>query len=178
LDHGPLLLEFIFNGIFHFAQNILAFVLLSMISPVSYSIASLIKRVFVIAVAIVWFGNPTTPLQAFGIALTFVGLYLYDRTSHHDAANRHANADHFQNKDPILPLNAGIAGNLWDANGYTFPPPAKIGLANKPATFAHHSSVNPKKEDDDSIRLSRPSSLIRSWLPPGTKQESTWQPGD
>lgn len=33
LDHGALLVEFVFNGVSHFAQNILAFVLLSMISP-------------------------------------------------------------------------------------------------------------------------------------------------
>ncbi|KAI4127859.1 MAG: hypothetical protein LQ347_004422, partial [Umbilicaria vellea] len=74
LDHGRLTVEFVFNGIFHFGQNIIAFVLLSMVSPVTYSVASLIKRVFIIAVAIVWFGNTTTALQAAGIALTFIGL--------------------------------------------------------------------------------------------------------
>jgi solute carrier family 35 protein E1 len=178
LDHGPLLLEFIFNGIFHFAQNILAFVLLSMISPVSYSVASLIKRVFVISVAIIWFGNPTTPLQAFGIGLTFIGLYLYDRTSHHDAADRRANADHFQNNDLILPLGASISGKPWNSDGYTFPPPAKTGLTDRQATFAYHSAGNPKKEEEDSTRLPTQSSFIRSWLPPGTKQESTWRQWD
>ncbi|KAF2826245.1 TPT-domain-containing protein [Ophiobolus disseminans] len=83
-DHGRLLLEFLFNGTFHFGQNIVAFVLLSIVSPVTYSVASLIKRVFVIVFAVVWFGKPITRIQAFGLALTFVGLYLYDRTS--DAA--------------------------------------------------------------------------------------------
>jgi len=178
LDHGPLVLEFIFNGIFHFAQNILAFVLLSMISPVSYSVASLIKRVFVIAVAIIWFGNPTTPLQALGIGLTFVGLYLYDRTSHLDAADQRANADHFQNKETILPLSVSIAGKPWNSNGNAFPLPAKTGVADRSATFGHHLAGSSKKEDEDSARLSRRSSLTRPWLPPGTRQESTWQPGD
>jgi hypothetical protein len=63
MDHGRLALEFVFNGIFHFGQNILAFVLLSMVSPVTYSVASLIKRVFVIVMAIIWFRSPTTPLH-------------------------------------------------------------------------------------------------------------------
>ncbi|KAK5278054.1 hypothetical protein LTR16_009046, partial [Cryomyces antarcticus] len=80
LDHGRLALEFLFNGTFHFGQNLVAFVLLGMVSPVTYSVASLIKRVFVIVFAIVWFGNKMTTVQGVGIALTFVGLYLYDRT--------------------------------------------------------------------------------------------------
>ena len=75
--HGPALSgselvgEFVFNGTVHFGQNIIAFVLLSLVSPVTYSVASLIKRIFVIVMAIAWFGNPTTNLQAVGIALTY-----------------------------------------------------------------------------------------------------------
>ncbi|KAL2013425.1 hypothetical protein VTN00DRAFT_950 [Thermoascus crustaceus] len=171
LDHGGLLVEFIFNGIFHFAQNILAFVLLSMISPVSYSVASLIKRVFVIVVAIVWFGSSTTPIQAFGIGLTFLGLYLYDRNSHDDVADQRANADHFRSRETVLPLNIGTPSKPWDSNGYAFPP-VRAGDDN--------SSTNDDRKEDDGPGRGRPrgSSTSRMWLPPGTKQESTWQPGD
>jgi len=66
--------EFIFNGASHFGQNIIAFVLLSRVSPVTYSVASLVKRIFVIVIAIIWFGNKTTPIQAVGILLTQVTL--------------------------------------------------------------------------------------------------------
>ncbi|KAL2265571.1 hypothetical protein VTJ83DRAFT_6671 [Remersonia thermophila] len=90
LDHGPLMLEYLFNGTFHFGQNILAFVLLSMVSPVTYSVASLIKRVFVIVIAILWFRSPTTTVQAVGIALTFFGLYLYDRSNERNKADQRA----------------------------------------------------------------------------------------
>lgn len=65
-----LVMQFIFNGTAHFGQNIIAFVLLSLVSPVTYSVASLIKRIFVIVMAIVWFGNKTTTIQAVGISLT------------------------------------------------------------------------------------------------------------
>ena len=99
-----LVLEFWFNGIFHFAQNILAFILLSLVSPVTYSVASLIKRVFVIVVAIVWFGSQTTPIQALGIALTFLGLYLYDRTSDAGKVDRRAMLDS-RRPQPLLPLS-------------------------------------------------------------------------
>lgn len=69
---------FIMNGTVHFAQNIIAFVILSSTSPVTYSIASLIKRVAVICIAIVWFNQSVHPIQGFGISLTFAGLYMYN----------------------------------------------------------------------------------------------------
>ncbi|KAF9069764.1 triose-phosphate transporter family-domain-containing protein [Rhodocollybia butyracea] len=69
---------FFMNGTVHFAQNIIAFIILSSTSPVTYSIASLIKRVAVICIAIVWFNQSVHPIQAFGIVLTFAGLYMYN----------------------------------------------------------------------------------------------------
>lgn len=106
MDHGRLTLEFIFNGVFHFGQNIIAFILLSMVSPVTYSVASLIKRVFVIVMAIIWFRSPTTSVQAVGIALTVLGLYLYDRTSESNKADRSARMmSESRNGTPLLPLS-------------------------------------------------------------------------
>lgn len=141
LDHGALALEFFFNGIFHFGQNIMAFILLSMLSPVSYSVASLIKRVWVIGLAILWFRNSASSLQLFGIALTFVGLYLYDRTSMEDAAERRAKADHFQDKHPLLPLMENSPSPRM--NGHAIPP-ASI-LEEKEPTL---QGINTKKEDN------------------------------
>lgn len=69
---------FFMNGTVHFAQNIIAFVILSSTSPVTYSIASLIKRVAVICIAIVWFSQSIHPIQALGICMTFTGLYMYN----------------------------------------------------------------------------------------------------
>lgn len=176
LDHGALMVEFFFNGISHFAQNILAFVLLSMVSPVSYSVASLVKRVFVIVVAIVWFGSSTTPVQALGIGLTFVGLYLYDRNSHDDVADQRANADHFRARETILPVNVQQSNKPWDSNGYAFPGARSFESSMSNGTHSPNSSS--KKEDDGPGRVRpRGASVSRAWLP-GTKQESTWQPRD
>lgn len=69
---------FFMNGTVHFAQNIIAFIILSSTSPVTYSIASLIKRVAVICIAIVWFSQSIHPVQGFGILMTFVGLWMYN----------------------------------------------------------------------------------------------------
>ncbi|OBZ73539.1 putative transporter C83.11 [Grifola frondosa] len=69
---------FIANGTVHFAQNIIAFIILASTSPVTYSIASLIKRVAVICISIAWFAQSVHPVQAFGIGMTFIGLYMYN----------------------------------------------------------------------------------------------------
>ncbi|KAK9457158.1 triose-phosphate transporter family-domain-containing protein [Dipodascopsis uninucleata] len=86
-----LFILFFLNGTVHFAQNFLAFQILGLVSPVTYSVASLFKRVFVIIVAIFWFGQELTARQNWGIALTFLGLYLYDHlttiSSIHSSAN-------------------------------------------------------------------------------------------
>ena len=70
---------FFLNGTAHFAQNIIAFIILASTSPVTYSIASLIKRVAVICIAILWFAQPVHPVQAIGIVMAFTGLYMYNQ---------------------------------------------------------------------------------------------------
>jgi solute carrier family 35 protein E1 len=170
LDHGALFIEFVFNGVSHFAQNILAFVILSMVSPVSYSVASLIKRVFVIVVAIIWFGSSTTSTQAVGIGLTFFGLYLYDRNSHDDVADQRANADHFRHRDSLLPLNTTTPKNR-DSKPFQFPPIP----GDRSESVA---STDDKRDDRSNSIRPRGASVSRNWLPPGTKQETTWQRGD
>ncbi|KAL2156869.1 hypothetical protein VTH06DRAFT_2901, partial [Thermothelomyces fergusii] len=177
LDHGPLVLEYVFNGTFHFGQNILAFVLLSMVSPVTYSVASLIKRVFVVVVAILWFRNPTTPVQAAGIALTFLGLYLYDRSSARNKADQRARALADPRRDAaaaaassLLPLSSkhvpsgpSTTTTAISSTAHIGPPVGIIGggsgepsvaahaytPGSAAAAFASHGAVSdPKKSDD------------------------------
>ncbi|KAH0537038.1 hypothetical protein FGG08_006136 [Glutinoglossum americanum] len=170
LGPGRLALEFLFNGTFHFGQNIIAFVLLSIVSPVTYSVASLIKRVFVIVVAIVWFGNSTTNVQAVGIALTFLGLYLYDRTSDATRADRRAQIQQFKTQDTLLPLST--TSPLVSS-------PTAIGAASGQlygGANGFASSINADEKKTDSSTPSK--NNMDSWLSPGTRQEEMWRPRD
>ncbi|KAM5348551.1 hypothetical protein ACJ41O_008375 [Fusarium nematophilum] len=177
MDHGRLTLEFVFNGVFHFGQNILAFVLLSIVSPVTYSVASLIKRVFVIILAILWFRNPTTPVQAVGIALTFLGLYLYDRTKGGNKADRKAQMLQ-SNKSTILPVTSN---GIRSAPLVTSPQVADLGAHPfREAYYSRDASIDDsnKKMDDGGARIRTQAGSNGGWLPPGTKQEDTWRSGD
>ncbi|KAK4120791.1 TPT-domain-containing protein [Parathielavia appendiculata] len=202
LDHGPLVLEYIFNGTFHFAQNILAFVLLSMVSPVTYSVASLIKRVFVIIIAIIWFRSPTTKVQAAGIALTFLGLYLYDRSNEKNKADQRARSmteTRLKQDATLLPLTTkhaappGVGGQMNGSAAMVFENPVAVvetaaatGHVYTPgsaaaAAFASSSVVKDNKKSDDvggrAGGRNRGASNA-AWRPPGTRQEDTWRSGD
>ncbi|KAJ4369982.1 hypothetical protein N0V83_005746 [Neocucurbitaria cava] len=171
-DHGRLLLEFIFNGTFHFGQNIVAFVLLSMVSPVTYSVASLIKRVFVIVFAVVWFGKPITKVQAFGLALTFVGLYLYDRNSDAAKADKRARALQAKSHGTLLPLATDIKSRPIFTNS-----PATMSGGTGAYPMAGIAELRDEKRDDDAGQRRTPDHGS-SYLPPGTKQEDTWRPSE
>jgi solute carrier family 35 protein E1 len=70
---------FLLNATAHLCQALLAINVLATCTAVSYSIASLMKRVVVITVALLWFQQPVTVVQGLGILMTFFGLWLYDQ---------------------------------------------------------------------------------------------------
>lgn len=170
LDHGRLTLEYIFNGTFHFGQNIIAFVLLSMVSPVTYSVASLIKRVFVVVIAIIWFQNATTPIQGFGIALTFFGLYLYDRTGHSNKADRKARLLDIK-EEALLPIRE-LSGDVETAPAVE---PQSVSTASNPYLNGYNGAPegNRLRSDSESVR-GRPGGAGPPWVPPVTRPEERW----
>jgi len=52
----------------------ITFVILAFVSPVTYSIASLFKRIAIICIALVWFNAHVHPIRGVGIALTLLGI--------------------------------------------------------------------------------------------------------
>jgi solute carrier family 35 protein E1 len=165
LDHGRLALEFVFNGTFHFGQNIIAFILLSMVSPVSYSVASLFKRVFIVVVSIVWTKKATTKTQWLGIALTFFGLYLYDRSSGYSKADRKAKLMDIK-EESILPITNKSNGSAVSRASFEVP------YTNG---YALNSTSDDKKIDESGGQFGHArGSSAAAWLPPGTRQEETW----
>ena len=103
---------FFLNGTVHFAQNIIAFIILASTSPVTYSIASLIKRVAVICIAILWFAQPVHPIQAVGIAMTFTGLYMYNQAKSDVEKGEHKMRRVEAARDMRLPVTKGSSDDL------------------------------------------------------------------
>lgn len=173
LDHGPLIMEYIFNGTFHFLQSLTAFQLLSMVSPVTYSVASLVKRVFVIVFSIIWFGSHVTQIQYIGIGLTFLGLYLYDRVNDAAKVDRkggRGQASHLS-VQPLLPLVE---------KSHESPPPLQTHFPTRAPLFGLGVAHSPPGSDQGRVSPAPKdtSDKANGWLPAGTKAEDTWKHKD
>lgn len=154
---------FFLNGTVHFAQNLLAFAILSSTSPVTYSIASLVKRIAVILLAIIWFNQKVHPVQWLGIGLTAVGLWMYN-SAKRDVEKGEKKIRRLEAvKDGMLPLTRADQ-KLLDERSETTTPDI---LSEK----AMHASPRPEYAYGDyAMPPISHSSAIRNGfaLPPGT----------
>ena len=148
---GPSISFYFFvNGTVHFAQNLLAFAILSSTSPVTYSIASLVKRIAVICLAIVWFKQSVHPIQAVGIASTAVGLWMYNNAKRDVEKGEKRMRQVEAVREGILPTNK-IEARIFEGKTNASPKPAyqdfamqSTSSAVRPVTF----SAKPPAQSD------------------------------
>lgn len=74
-----LLTAILLDGISFHGQTITAYVLMSYVNPVTYSVANTTKRACLIWLSVVIFGNPVTLLSWVGTAVVVCGVLLYGR---------------------------------------------------------------------------------------------------
>lgn len=81
LDHRVILLLFA-DGVLNWLQNILAFSVLSYVTPLTYAVASASKRIFVIALSLFVLGNPVTWINIIGMLMAIIGVLCYNRAKY------------------------------------------------------------------------------------------------
>lgn len=76
------------NGVIFYAQSLFAYSLMSLISPITFSVSNTVKRAGLIWFSVLVFGNDVTILGAFGTFLVMFGVFLYQRARHIEALDR------------------------------------------------------------------------------------------
>lgn len=74
------------DGVLNWLQNILAFSVLSLVTPLTYAVASASKRIFVIAISLFILGNPVTWINCLGMVMACCGVLCYNRVSLHSTS--------------------------------------------------------------------------------------------
>ena len=70
---------FIFvDCVFYHLQSVTAYYTMSLLSPVSQSVANTAKRALLIFLSILWFGNPISVFSGTGMVIVFLGVFLYN----------------------------------------------------------------------------------------------------
>ncbi|CAF1174153.1 unnamed protein product [Adineta ricciae] len=91
-----ILFYLVLDGLLNFLHNVVAFTMISLVSPLSYSIANSTKRIVVICVSLLILRNPVTKTNVIGMSLALFGVMYYNKAK---LDQRRA-----QQKQGIIPL--------------------------------------------------------------------------